>query len=132
MSERKKKILSPEEKLIKAYCRHISRGYSENSFPDAEAEDVERLARETDEKSGGETHYYQIIGIAKRQSRLMWERIGLRGILGKEKKFNGSAWMFVMKNRFGWKDKLPEEIREEEKVVKVKLGFEGVYNDENI
>lgn len=126
-----KKILTQEEKLINAYCRHLSRGYSEESFPDAEWSYVEKLAKETDEKNGGENYYFHIIKVSKRQGRLLWEKIGMNGILTENKKFNGSAWMFVMKNRYGWKLNPKEEKKEENKIIKVKLGFENEDSGEN-
>jgi hypothetical protein len=116
--------LSKNEKLVIAYCRHIENGYSENSFPQAASSDVEKIAAELDLSGDRKTNYKEMLETAKRKGQLFWERIGLQGILEKEKKFNGSVWMFTMKNRFGWKDKQPEEAREENKIVRVKLGFE--------
>ena len=116
--------LSKNEKLVIAYCRHIENGYSENSFPDAASSDVEKIAAELDLSGDGKTNYKAMIETAKRKGQLFWEKIGLQGILEEKKKFNGSVWMFAMKNRFGWKDKQPDETREENKIVRVKLGFE--------
>ncbi|MBN1632680.1 MAG: hypothetical protein JW917_00770 [Ignavibacteria bacterium] len=121
-----KQILSAEEKLINAYCRHLERGFSENSFPGAEAKDVENLAKKLDEENQGKTNYVKLISVSKRKGMLFWEKIGLQGILGKKSKFNGSAWMFIMKNRFNRKDKHPDENKAEDNVVNVKLGFEDV------
>jgi len=38
-------------------------------------------------------------------SQLWWETLGIKAASGKVKGFNASAWVFNMKNRFGWKDK---------------------------
>ena len=35
-----------------------------------------------------------------------WEKIGLAASLGKIVGFNASTWIFNMKNRFGWRDKI--------------------------
>lgn len=127
MNRKNKEILTVDEILIYAYCRHLERGFSENSFPDDEAKDVENLAKKLDEENQCKTNYVKLISVSKRKGMLFWEKIGLQGILCKEIKFNGSAWMFVMKNRFNWKDKLPDENKAEDKVVNVKLGFEDVH-----
>lgn len=37
-------------------------------------------------------------------SRLFWENLGVEGARGSGE-FNATAWIFNMKNRFGWKDK---------------------------
>lgn len=42
-------------------------------------------------------------GIAK--CSLFWERLGRSGVAGKINGFNTGAWIFNMKNRFGWRDK---------------------------
>lgn len=53
------------------------------------------------------------IGTAK--SLLFWEKLGIRGTVGvpvewngKQAKgnFNSGSWIFNMKNRFGWRDKV--------------------------
>jgi hypothetical protein len=37
--------------------------------------------------------------------REFYEKIGLAGATGQLKNFNVTAWIFNMKNRFGWRDK---------------------------
>lgn len=44
--------------------------------------------------------------------RLLWEKIGFQGATGKIKNFNVVAWIFIMKNRFKWRDKQPEEVND--------------------
>jgi hypothetical protein len=44
--------------------------------------------------------------------RLLLEKIGMNGMLGKVKNFNTVAWIFIMKNRFKWRDKQPEEVND--------------------
>ena len=36
----------------------------------------------------------------------MWERLGLAGAAGKVVGFNSASWIFNMKNRYGWRDKV--------------------------
>ena len=42
--------------------------------------------------------------IADEKCLFFWEKIGVAGVLGKHKWFNPTAWIFNMKNRFGWRD----------------------------
>ena len=111
-----------ESKIIIAYCNHLKKGYSEMSFLDAGWKEVEDIAKKNDEKNGNE-NFLKMINQAKREGRLYCEKIGLEGISGEIPKFNGSAWMFLMKNRFGWKDKNENAYEQEEKIINVKLGF---------
>jgi hypothetical protein len=113
---------SDKNKIITAYCNHLKKGYSEMSFLEADWEDVENIAKQLDEKSGG-TDYMKMINHSRREGRLLCEKLGLEGISGEIPKFNGSAWMFLMKNRFGWKDKCDNLSSQEEKIINVRLGF---------
>lgn len=45
------------------------------------------------------------------KSRYYWEKIGIDGMLGKIKGFRPAVWIFIMKNRFGWRDNV--NIQEE-------------------
>lgn len=38
-------------------------------------------------------------------SRIFWEKMGRAGALGQIKNFSVSAYVFTMKNRFGWSDR---------------------------
>jgi hypothetical protein len=38
------------------------------------------------------------------KSRYYWEKIGMDGMMGKIKGFRPAVWIFIMKNRFGWRD----------------------------
>lgn len=44
--------------------------------------------------------------IAQAQSLGVWENIGLQGVKGMIPGFNVAAWIFNMKNRFKWTDKV--------------------------
>jgi hypothetical protein len=43
--------------------------------------------------------------LGEMHGRLFWEKLGRAGAAGKVKNFNVSAWIFTMKNRFGWRDR---------------------------
>lgn len=40
------------------------------------------------------------------KSLLFWERLGMAGVTGKIDGFNSTVWIFTMKNRFGWRDRI--------------------------
>ena len=64
-------------------------------------------------------------------SQLWWETLGIRGASGKVKGFNASAWVFNMKNRFGWKDK--QEISgDEDRPISVRVVKFSEMQDEKI
>jgi hypothetical protein len=48
--------------------------------------------------------------IATSHSRKFWETIAIEACKGEIKIPAQAVWVFNMKNRFGWRDKLPEEI----------------------
>lgn len=49
-----------------------------------------------------------------RQSQIFWERIGLEGIYmgGKDAPFQPSMWIFNMKNRFKWTDRVEQKVEQ--------------------
>lgn len=48
------------------------------------------------------------IGFAKCKD--FWEKVGIKGVTGKIDGFNVAAYIFNMKNRFGWRDKVDIDI----------------------
>lgn len=44
------------------------------------------------------------VRVAECKAQSVWEDLGMKAVKGEIKGFNSSVWMFVMKNRFGWKD----------------------------
>lgn len=47
--------------------------------------------------------------IGEDRCRIFWEKIGLAGTLGKIPGFNATTFIFNMKNRFRWRDRLEDE-----------------------
>ncbi len=43
------------------------------------------------------------------QNKLFWEKIGLAGMTGQVPGFNATLWIFNMKNRHGWRDRIETE-----------------------
>ena len=41
-------------------------------------------------------------------SLYFWEKLGVMGAAGKVVNFNATAWVFNMKNRAGWRDKIEQ------------------------
>lgn len=87
------------------YCQklvdHMSQGYSYESFPA-----VVKVSLQTIydwEKANPD--YLEAKKRAFVESRLFWERIGIEGAVGGLEKFNATAWIFTMKNRFHWRDR---------------------------
>ena len=52
--------------------------------------------------------FSEVVNIAKRKCQVWWERAGREGCYmgGKHNPFNSIVWIFNMKNRFGWADKI--------------------------
>lgn len=48
------------------------------------------------------------------KSLFYWEQVGINGMMGKIKGFRPAVWIFIMKNRFGWRDNVAviEEVEE--------------------
>jgi len=63
---------------------------------------------------------------------VFWERMGTQGAAGRIKGFNVSAWIFNMKNRFQWRDRTPEEVKEDRRpivIVRPSTGEREVLGD---
>lgn len=84
-----------------ALIAHMSEGYSYESFAALLNVHIDTLYEW--EKKHDSFSEAKKVGRAK--SMLMWEKMGLLGTLGKIKGFNSTAWIFNLKNRFGWTDR---------------------------
>jgi hypothetical protein len=54
------------------------------------------------------------------KSLYFWEKIGIKGMSGKIKGFNPAVWIFVMKNRFQYRDN-PQDLEPIEDVTRESL-----------
>lgn len=50
------------------------------------------------------------------KSRLFWEQAGMNGMASGTRDFNAAVWVFNMKNRFNWRDKVDAENKNETQV----------------
>jgi len=51
--------------------------------------------------------------LAFEKNRAFWEKIGTAGMVGKIPGFNATVWIFNMKNRHGWRDRIETENKHE-------------------
>ena len=111
--------VNEQYKLIERYCKHISEGYSKESFRECCYKTVEKYAEDiTAEMSkNAKTEKFTIfptvlIQGALRASRYQWEKWGIQGMTNKIPFFNSNIWAINMRNRFGWdkEDKTEEMI----------------------
>ena len=49
--------------------------------------------------------FLQAVKEGEKASEAWWHRVGRRAVMGEVPGFNGTSYVFNMKNRFGWKDK---------------------------
>jgi hypothetical protein len=102
----KKKTLGRPTSYKKAYCemleKHMTAGYSFGSFRPDEVKDPSVLYRWLEQ--------YPDFRKAKKRGEIagmkQWEGTGMKMALGLLPKANVTAWIFIMKNRFGWRDQV--------------------------
>lgn len=100
------KIMAKPTKYKAEYCQllidHLAEGKSIEAFPavihvnrDTIYEWFKKHREFLDAKNMGLAH-----------ARLLFDKITMNAIMGKVPGFNATAWVFTMKNRFGWRDKV--------------------------
>ncbi len=109
------KFKTSEERqhLCDEFCKHMRQGLSKESFPHCDPQTLRRYMRDFPNDFDTEKMIE-----AERQGRLFWEKIGIAGAVGldevtladgstrKLKGFNAASWIFNMKNRYGWRDRV--------------------------
>jgi hypothetical protein len=109
-------------KYKKEYCKmlveHMSKGFSFESFAgliEVHRDTLYEWCRVHKEFSDSKM-------IAAGKNQLFWETAGIEGMWqDSNKKFNSTAWIFNMKNRFGWSDKKEDEDTQKIHTVKIEL-----------
>lgn len=86
--------------LSVAYCSHVEQGFSDESFPEC---DMQTFKCYTEDFPLD----FDTVEIEKSQRtrRLLWEKAGLDGMMGRIPGFNATSWKFNMANRFRWRDR---------------------------
>lgn len=84
-----------------AFCTHMAEGYSIDCFPGASVKTIRAYV-----KAYPEDFPPDKLERAAREGLLVWERLGLAGVKGELAKFNATAWIFNMKNRAAWRDRI--------------------------
>lgn len=108
------KFPTPEDRqdMWRALCDHVASGYSMKSFPLCDEDTFYKYMKDYPDDCPKEK-----LDEAKRKSMHLWERLGMGGATGKIKDFNAPSWIFNMKNRFGWRDKM--DVTSDEKPLTV-------------
>jgi hypothetical protein len=96
------KYKTPEERqvLCRQYIEYIKTGKSKEYFPPCSIQTFERYVKDFPQDFDTEK-----IEEAERRGLGRLEEIGFDGMMGKIKGFNPTTWIFVTKNRLGWRDK---------------------------
>lgn len=94
---------TPEKrrKMWDNFTAHVASGLSMESFPDCDEETCFSYSKRFPEDCPWEE-----LVEAKRKSLLFWEKLGVAGTTGKLPGFNPATWIFNMKNRAKWTDKV--------------------------
>jgi len=96
------KFKTPEDRAIMfhEYLNHIKTGYSKESFPMCDPQTFKKYLEDFPTEFDTD-----LLTEAEREGRKFWERMGISMSLGLAKG-NPLSWIFNMKNRYHWKDKL--------------------------
>jgi hypothetical protein len=93
-----------EPRYCEELVRHMEMGYSFESF-------AGRIGVHRDTLyAWAEAHveFSDAKKVGTEKSRYFWEGLGLRAAAGVSK-INPAVWIFAMKNRFGWRDRIETE-----------------------
>lgn len=88
--------------MCQEVVKFMAQGYSKEAtaaFLDISVDTFFRWQKENEEFS-------EAIKEGSAKSLLFWEKLGIAGALGKVDGFNASSWIFNMKNRHKWTDRI--------------------------
>lgn len=106
-----------DEKFCELLIKHMSQGLSFESFAaqcDCHWDSLYEWVKVYPEFSEAKK-----IGMSKALE--VWEKIGMQGTIGKIRNFNTGSWIFNMKNRFRWADKI--EVSGAENAIPILLNY---------
>ena len=63
------------------------------------------------------------------QCMLFWEKAGIQGMMGKIKGFNATSWIFNMKNRAHWQDRVEHSLDDESPPLQINFSVREPVND---
>lgn len=96
----KYKTSEERKALCQRYIDYIQTGRSKEYFPDCAIQTFERYVKDFPEDFDTEK-----IAEAERIGLGKLESFGFDGMMGKIPGFNPTTWIFITKNRLGWRDK---------------------------
>lgn len=82
--------------------KHLAQGYSFESFLPENVESWQSTYRWLENQPS----FREAKKKGEAAARKLFEGIGMNGAIGKIPGFNVAAWIFIMKNRFGWRDQV--------------------------
>lgn len=128
MSE--KRAIGRPSKYKPEYCEmlieHMKTGLSFETFATvvgAGRETIYEWARVHPEFSDAKTKGFE-------ENLAFWEKAGISGMLGHIQGFNAAVFIFNMKNRHHWRDKV--DIESKSTVTTIKIGFEDERTEADI
>lgn len=97
-------------KWKKKYCEqlteHMSKGYSLEAFAGSIGVTRDCIYKWIDRHEC----FKEAFEIGKSKQHMFFEGMGIHGMTGKLKNFNASVYIFTMKNKLKWKDKIETEL----------------------
>lgn len=105
-----------EERFCEMLIDHMKQGLSFEAFGGAIGVSKDTLYRWLKRH----VEFSDAKKIATQYSQLFWEQQALNGLFDqKDKKLNSTVWIFNMKNRFGWRDRIETENLNKEISIKI-------------
>lgn len=98
-----------DPKFCEAVVKYMKQGYSKETV--AAKLGISRDTLYEWAKSYGD--FSDSIKRGEMESYFFWEKAGIDGMRGRIKGFNPAVWIFVMKNRFRWRDQVQPEVEDE-------------------
>lgn len=119
----------PPKPYYSEYCEmlilHMEKGYSFESFG-AHANCCEKTLYNWCDQY---PEFLQAKKEGELKARQKWEEMGLEGMNGLIPGFNATVWLFSMKNKFGYVDRIDVNAKTQHTNVNVNVNLEGKVNE---
>ena len=99
---------SSRRKLCQEWCTHLANGLPKETFEECDPQTLRKYVAKYPEDFDLEE-----IGRAERKGYNYWYKMGIAGSMGQLKGFNPASWIFNMKNRFGWRDRVETRVNDD-------------------